>query len=52
MRSKQCLENLPQPGVMERGALEAGLEQGSHATGLQACPHLRERMMAIENGEE
>src|SRR5215467_7548158 len=37
---------------MERGACEAGLEQGDHATLLQACPHLIESMMAIENRQE
>src|SRR5262245_41896082 len=37
---------------MERGSREAGLEQGDHATLLQTCPHLRERMMTIENREE
>jgi hypothetical protein len=28
MRGKQCLEDLPQPVIMERGSREAGLEQG------------------------
>jgi len=37
---------------MERGSREAGLEQGDHATFLQAGSHLIQRMMAIENGEE
>src|SRR5262252_3851545 len=31
----QRLEDLPQPVIMERGACEAGLEQGEHPTLLQ-----------------
>jgi hypothetical protein len=52
MRGKQRLEALPQPVLMERGACEAGLEQGSHPTLLQTCPHLIESMMAIEHRQE
>jgi hypothetical protein len=37
---------------MERYAREAGLEQGYHATLLEAGPHLRERMMTIENHQK
>jgi hypothetical protein len=37
---------------MERGSREAGLEQRYHPTVLQACPHLIESMMAIENRQE
>jgi hypothetical protein len=51
-RSQQRLQDLPEPVIMERGAREAGLEQGDHTTFLQAGPHLRESMMAIENREE
>src|SRR5262245_61244514 len=49
---KQRLEHLPQPVIMERGAREAGLEQGEHPALLQTCPHLLERMMAIEHRQE
>jgi hypothetical protein len=49
---KQGLEDLPQSIIMERGACEAGLEQGYHPTLLQACPYLIEGMMAIENRQE
>src|SRR5262249_33044363 len=52
MRGKQRLENLPQPVIMERGALEAGLGQGQHPALLQTCPHIIESMMAIENRQE
>jgi hypothetical protein len=37
---------------MERWAVEARLEQGSHPTVLQASPHLIEGMMAIEHRQE
>src|SRR5262249_50747686 len=49
---KQRLEDLPQPVIMERCSREAGLEQRDHATFLQACPYLVERMMAIENRQQ
>jgi hypothetical protein len=52
VRGKQRLEDLPQPVIMKRGALEAGLEEGYHATLLQTCPYLREGMMAIENRQQ
>ena len=52
MRGKQRLEDLPQPVIMERCVVEAGLKQGEHATFLQARPHLIEGMMAIENRQE
>jgi len=49
---KQGLEELPPSIIMERGACEAGLEQGYHPTLLQACPSLIEGMMAIEHRQE
>src|SRR5205823_6008988 len=49
---KQGIEDLPQPVIVERGVLEAGLEQGYHPTFLQTCPHLIEGMMPIENRQE
>jgi hypothetical protein len=52
LRGKQGIEDLPQSIIMERGACEAGLEQGYHPTLLQACPSLIEGMMAIENRQE
>ena len=52
LRGKQRSEDLPQPVIMERGAREAGWEQGEHPTGFQACPHLLEGRMAIENRPE
>jgi len=52
LRGKQGIEDLPQPIIMERCAREAGLEQGSHPTFLQACPDLIEGMMAIQNRQE
>src|SRR5262249_32297197 len=52
MRGKQRIEDLPQPVIMERGTLEAGLEEGYHATLLQTCPYLIEGMMAIENRQK
>jgi hypothetical protein len=52
MGSKQRIENLPQPILMKRDAREVGLEQGYHATLLQADLYLIERMMAIENRQQ
>jgi hypothetical protein len=52
LRGKQRIEHLSQPVIMERGAREAGLEQGEYPTLLQACPYLIESMMAIKNREE
>jgi hypothetical protein len=52
MRGKQRIQDLSQPVIMERGVREVGLEQGYHPTVLQACPHLIESMMAIENRQE
>src|SRR5437667_6469670 len=46
---KQGIEDLPEPVIMERSSREAGLEQGDHATILQAGPQLTESMMDIEN---
>jgi hypothetical protein len=43
---------LPEPVILERGSREAELEQGEHATGLQAGSHLRPRLLASEPGEE
>jgi hypothetical protein len=51
-RGTQRREALPQPVIMERDALEAGLEQGEHPTLLPAGPHLVERLMTIENRQE
>jgi hypothetical protein len=48
----QRVEALPSPVIGERGALEVGLEQGSHPTFLQTCPHLREGMMTIEHRQD
>jgi hypothetical protein len=52
MRGNQRIQALPEPVSRERGAREAGLEQGEQATFLQAGPHLRQRMLASEHREE
>ena len=52
MRGTQRIEDLPQPVIMERYAVETGLEQGEHPTVLQARPHRLEGMMAIEHRQE
>jgi hypothetical protein len=52
MRGTQRSEDLPQPVIMERSAVEPGLEQGEHATVLQARPHRIEGMMASEHRQE
>jgi hypothetical protein len=51
-RGTQCIEDLPQPVSMERGACEAGLEQGEQPTLLQASPYLIKGMMAIEHRQQ
>jgi hypothetical protein len=51
-RGKPRIEDRPQPVIMERGAREAGLEEGEHPTVLQACPHLLEGMMTIKHRQE
>jgi hypothetical protein len=52
MRGKQRLENLAEAVIVQRRSSQAILEQGEHPALLQACPHLIEGMMAIENGQE
>jgi hypothetical protein len=52
LRGNQGIEALPQPISMERGSRAAGLEQGAHPTFLQACPSLREGLMASQNRQE
>jgi hypothetical protein len=49
---KQRLQDLPQPIIMQGYPREAGLEQGDHPTLLQACSHLIQGMMTIENRQE
>ena len=46
------IAELPQSIIRERGACEAGLEEGSHPTLLSACPDLREGLMAIAQRQE
>jgi hypothetical protein len=52
MRGKQRIENLAEAVIVQRRSFEAILEQGEHPALLQACPHLIEGMMAIENRQE
>ena len=48
----QRLQDLPQPRLMQGSRREAGLEPGDHATLLQACSHLIQGRMPIENRQE
>ena len=48
----QCLEDVSQPIIMERGPCEARLQQRHHATCFQPFPHLIESMIAIQNRED
>jgi len=52
MRGKQRVEARSPALIMERWAVEAGLEQGSPPTIRQACPSLREGMVTIEHRQE
>ena len=49
---KQCLEDVSQPIIIERGPCEARLQQRHHATCFQPFPHLIESMIAIQNRED
>jgi hypothetical protein len=49
MGGKERVEDLPEPVIMERGALEAGLKQGEPPTFLQTCPHLIAPISAERN---
>src|SRR5437899_12874193 len=52
IHGNQRVEDLPQPVIMERAALEPGLEEGYRPTVRQAGPHVREGMMAIKTRQE
>ena len=52
MGGKERVEALPEPVILARGALEAGLKQGEPPTFLQTCPHCRAGMMTIENRQD
>src|SRR5215510_5429386 len=52
LRGKQRLEHLAEAGIVQRRSSPAILEQGEHPALLQACPHLREGMMPVENRQE
>jgi hypothetical protein len=48
---KQCLEDMAQAVIMERGACESRLQQRHHPPLFQPLPHLVEGMMPIQNRE-
>src|SRR5262249_44077285 len=52
LRGKQRLENLAEAVIVQRRSSQAILEQGEYPALLQACPHLIEGMMSIENRQE
>ena len=52
IRGKQRIENLSEAVIVQRRSSQAILEQGEQPAFLQACPHLVEGMMAIENRQE
>jgi hypothetical protein len=52
LRGKQRLENLAEAVIVQRRSSQAILEQGEQPAFFQACPHLIEGMMPIENRQE